>query len=134
MCLRLTPDLEAYTLGIVKTFTKSGGLRETSRSRFYFEVGRKIRQERRRQGITQLELASSVSLARASIANIEIGRQGLLLHVLRDIAIALHVDLASLIPAESADSQKRVEQVIHNYRGPGKEWLKRVVSRERTEQ
>lgn len=47
---------------------------------------------------TQLQLAGQVGLSRESIANIEGGRQQVLLHHALDIARALGVTLAELAP------------------------------------
>jgi DNA-binding XRE family transcriptional regulator len=48
--------------------------------------------------LTQEELAHRVHLKRTSITNIEKGRQKLLVHTLFDIAAALDVPIADLIP------------------------------------
>lgn len=48
--------------------------------------------------MTQQFLASRVSLSRASITNLEMGRQKIMLHTLVGIASELHVSLEDLIP------------------------------------
>jgi len=65
---------------------------------FYREVGERVRERRKRVNMTQQGLASKVSLSRASITNLEMGRQKLMLHTLVDIAAALHVALNDLVP------------------------------------
>lgn len=46
----------------------------------YAQLGRKVAAARKKLGLTQAELASRVSLTRASVANIETGRQRVMLH------------------------------------------------------
>ncbi len=46
----------------------------------YAQMGRKVAAARKKVGLTQAELASRVSLTRASVANIETGRQRVMLH------------------------------------------------------
>lgn len=65
---------------------------------FYREVGRRVREVRKRTNMTQQFLATRVSLSRASITNLEMGRQKLMLHTLVSIASELHVSLEDLIP------------------------------------
>ena len=66
----------------------------------YMEVGRRIRRYRGGAHRTQAQLAAEIGISRASLANIEAGRQQVLLHHL--YAIADTLDLSSpgvLIPA-----------------------------------
>jgi transcriptional regulator with XRE-family HTH domain len=65
---------------------------------FYREVGRRVKNARKARSLTQEALASLVSLTRTSITNIEKGRQKILLHTLADLAKALQVDYAVLLP------------------------------------
>jgi transcriptional regulator with XRE-family HTH domain len=67
---------------------------------FYAELGRKIRTARERPGqkTSQEKLAKRLGISRASIVNIEAGRQHAPLHVLWQIAEELGTDLALLIP------------------------------------
>jgi transcriptional regulator with XRE-family HTH domain len=69
----------------------------------YSEIGAAIREARDEAGITQKELADRAGMSRASIANIEAGRQQFPLHVLYRIARALDVDATRLLPAASQD-------------------------------
>ena len=64
----------------------------------YRLVGQRVREARTDRKVTQDNLAKAISLTRTSIANIEHGRQKLLLHTLCDIAAALQVEPATLIP------------------------------------
>src|ERR1700723_3873382 len=67
----------------------------------YRELGRKIRQARERQGqkLSQGALAQRLGISRASMVNIEAGRQHAPLHLLWQIAELLGSDLTLLIPS-----------------------------------
>ena len=67
----------------------------------YRELGRKIRQARERQGqrLSQDAVAKRLGVSRASIVNIEAGRQRAPLHLLWQIAELLGSDLTELIPS-----------------------------------
>ncbi len=64
----------------------------------YRELGRKIRQARERQGerLSQDALAKQLGISRASIVNIEAGRQRTPLHLLWQIAELLGTELTLL--------------------------------------
>ena len=65
----------------------------------YGEIGRRIKRFRKVAGQTQAQLASRIGMSRASIANIEGGRQNFLLHYLYAIAAALDLGTPlSLLP------------------------------------
>ena len=65
----------------------------------YREIGRRIRRLRKAAGQTQEQLAAQVGVSRASIANIEAGRQNFLLHYIYTIAEALDLGTpVSLLP------------------------------------
>ena len=73
-----------------------------SNGEIYQRIGKLIRMKRlaiKPRPLTQEELAQRVHLKRTSITNIEKGRQKLLVHTLFDIAAALDVPTADLIPA-----------------------------------
>ena len=63
----------------------------------YREVGRNIRRYRASTHRTQAQLASEIGISRASLANIEAGRQQVLLHHLYAIADALDLDSPSVL-------------------------------------
>lgn len=69
--------------------------------RIYEVFGTKVRKERAKLGWTQLELSKRIGLTRGSIANIEAGRQSVLLHQFVAIASALKLEPAHLLPAEA---------------------------------
>lgn len=66
----------------------------------YETVGERIASARAATGVSQAKLAQVVGVTRASIVNIERGRQRAPLHLLWQIAAALKIDMVSLIPIE----------------------------------
>lgn len=75
----------------------------TDRDALYRFVGERIRAARGKQ-LSQDALALAVGLTRSSISNIEKGRQKLLLHTLVDIANALKVEAATLLPPRPSET------------------------------
>lgn len=66
----------------------------------YKAFGRSVAARRRELDLTQAKLAARVGMSRASIANIESGRQNVLLHHVYSLASALAVaKLADILPA-----------------------------------
>ena len=71
----------------------------------YREVGRSIRRYREEARRTQEQMAAEIGISRASLANIEVGRQKVRLHHLYAIARALGLDApADLLPPMSASA------------------------------
>jgi DNA-binding XRE family transcriptional regulator len=67
----------------------------------YKAFGARLAQAREAAGITQQSLAEKVGLSRASIANIEAGRQRVLLHQAIEIGAALRLSsIADLLPLD----------------------------------
>lgn len=89
---------------------------------FYGAVGRRIA-EARRGRLTQEVLAQKATLTRTSIINIEKGRQQILLHTLVDIARALGITPAELLPATGG-----VETLLRDAPKKGIEWVKSAVA------
>lgn len=68
----------------------------------YKEFGRAVATRRKKLDLTQAELASRVGMSRASIANIESGRQNVLLHHAYSFASALEFSkISDLLPSQS---------------------------------
>ncbi len=67
----------------------------------YRIVGENVRHHRKLVGMTQGDLAIEVGMSRPSIANIEVGRQSILLHQAFDLAKALQVSVDDLVPGFS---------------------------------
>jgi transcriptional regulator with XRE-family HTH domain len=64
---------------------------------FYPCLGQRVRQARREAGMTQALLAARVGLTRASVTNIEKGRQKVLAHTLWRLAETLGVSPEDLV-------------------------------------
>lgn len=60
-------------------------------------IGDAIRSRRKHLSLTQDKLAAALQISRASLANIEAGRQKVLVHHLYDIADALQLDVRDLL-------------------------------------
>lgn len=78
----------------------------------YEQIGRRIRVERQRKGFSQERLAQAAGLSRASIVNVERGRQKVMVHSLYAIANVLEIDVYALMP--SKDQQDRVKAALAN--------------------
>jgi transcriptional regulator with XRE-family HTH domain len=70
----------------------------------YAHIGNAVRRLRKGREMTQEQLASLMDISRASLANIEIGRQSVLVHQLFNFAARLDVEIEELLPPRvSAD-------------------------------
>jgi DNA-binding XRE family transcriptional regulator len=67
--------------------------------KFYEEVGQLIIKERLNAGVKQEDLANFLELSRASVVNIEKGRQRPSTFLLINIAKYLNIDFTKLIPS-----------------------------------
>ena len=96
---------------------------------FYAEVGRRVRNARDKRGLTQEALATLVSLTRTSITNIEKGRQKLLAHTIMDLAIALKIPPATLLPDNHpTGDDKKLEQLLKERSPKERAWVKSILS------
>jgi len=64
----------------------------------YISIGAAIRKRRKQLKYTQERLAPKVGISRATLANIEIGRQSILIHTLYRIADVLEMSPFDLLP------------------------------------
>lgn len=64
----------------------------------YRTIGGIVRQKRRRLELPQADLARRLGISRATLANIETGRQRILVHQLYSLAKALDAKLVDLLP------------------------------------
>lgn len=67
-------------------------------------IGTRIKEERQRQGITQLDLGLSCNLPGSAISHFERGRRVPTIHNLKRIAKALNVSLDSLCEMEGREN------------------------------
>jgi transcriptional regulator with XRE-family HTH domain len=71
---------------------------------FYFSFGRLLREAREQIGLSQEQLGARLTpkMTRASIANMESGKQRVLAKTLVDLAEALAVDVVKLLPVQQS--------------------------------
>ncbi|MEY9981435.1 MULTISPECIES: helix-turn-helix domain-containing protein [Bradyrhizobium] len=81
-------------------------------SNLYRLFGDRVRELRETRSVTQEELARRVQLSRASITNIEKGRQRVLLHQLIEIADALDAKPSELMPSPQSQSDPTMRQDV----------------------
>lgn len=85
---------------------------------FYVTLGDSIKSARSKSGIKQEYFAHLLDLSRASIVNIEKGRQRPSIHLLWEISKILEIELASLLPQTKkgsdsiADFKKQISDVV----------------------
>jgi len=94
----------------------------------YKKIGELIRQYRTHPGgpnLSQDELGRAISLTRASIANIELGRQKVLAHTLIQIAAALHVAPEQLLPNGIATSHEAI--FPRSLRAEARQWIESAI-------
>lgn len=65
----------------------------------YAHIGALIKTRRKHFKLTQEQLASQLSISRASLANVETGRQKILVHQLFSLAAALDMSPADFLPS-----------------------------------
>ena len=100
----------------------------TDVSLFYRHVGARIAAVRDgERKLTQEALASLVSLSRTSIANIERGRQQLLLHHFYQIAKALTVDPTDLLPP-AGDEFVALDALLARLPDKERQWIRSTVA------
>ena len=68
-----------------------------TQSRFYAEFGKRARELRLRQGLTQETLAKQVGISRTYLAQIEAGKRRLALHVAWNLAEGLKCSISDLL-------------------------------------
>lgn len=69
----------------------------------YKHIGAVIKARRKTMDLKQKELAGRLGISRGSLANVEIGRQNVLVHQLYRIAAALDLKPFDLLPPPSTD-------------------------------
>jgi transcriptional regulator with XRE-family HTH domain len=89
----------------------------------YHALGRAIRERRQQQRMTQGELADLAGLSRASITNIELGRQSVLVDQLCRFAAVLGVSPADLLQCAPP---RREERLTEDLTPDAAAWIDRV--------
>ena len=64
----------------------------------YKRLGTIIKERRRQLGLTQEYLSNQLGISRASLANVETGRQRVLVHQLYQLAEKLDLEVTALLP------------------------------------
>ncbi len=82
---------------------------------FYAGVGGNIRSVRVSTGLSQAGLAERIGFTRASVSNLEAGRQRIALHLFVQIAQALDVQPAKLLPGLSSRSEPDVLEDLQQH-------------------
>ena len=73
------------------------------RNGFYRQVGLRLARRRHELRLTQEQVASGIGMPRATYANIEAGRQGILTDVVWRAAVILETSVAALLPEPLPD-------------------------------
>lgn len=99
---------------------------------FYNEFGALLEETRKNAGLTQDVFSKRVGLSRASIANIEKGRQRIPFHMLYIFADALGVNPEGLMPKKqliSHSTDYELDTKLKNMRieENSMKWIKRVI-------
>ena len=89
---------------------------------FNEQLGLRIRAAREGK-LTQATLAATVGLSRTAITNIECGRQRLLVDQLVDIAGALGVPPAELLPAQTSSAQPPHQDLSEETMPTVQQWI-----------
>jgi len=89
----------------------------------YAAVGAAIRARREELGLTQTQVADRVAMSRASVTNIECGRQSLLLDQLYRFAEALETTPMTLLATETPRISSRVNDQLSS---EANAWIERL--------
>ncbi len=82
---------------------------------FYARLGRNIRSIRVGAGLSQASLAKRIGFTRASVSNLEAGRQRIALHLFVQIAQALDVEPSRLLPSLPSQSEPDVLEDLQQH-------------------
>ena len=100
----------------------------------YCEFGKRLKKARKQVGLTQDSLAERVGLSRASITNIELGRQHVALHSVFLLASALGITPRQLLPEQTQNDSNTTStplNLLRSWPGLAKEsqqWITRIVA------
>ena len=85
-------------------------MKEENIDAFYEEMGQLIHDARVKRNFSQAKIAEAIGLSRASIVNIEKGRQRSPLHQLYTFAQILEIDVTELMPKYDPDLLKHFKR------------------------
>jgi transcriptional regulator with XRE-family HTH domain len=96
---------------------------------FYADLGRRLRALRDRKRLTQQQLGARLNppVTRASIANIETGKQRVLAHTLLQLADAVGVSLNELLPLTTADDDESLRDELQRKLGLSDDKIARLA-------
>jgi len=69
--------------------------------RFYGDLGKRIRELRQQQGLTQTDLAQKAQVSRGYLAQIEAGQRRISLHMAWNLAASLHLSVDEMLNLKS---------------------------------
>ena len=92
-------------LTLLHVVRKNVGMHPSS---LYKKIGVTIRERRRQLGLTQEDLSSQLGISRASLANVETGRQRVLVHLIYDLAEKLDTNVETLLPAAEENKELKI--------------------------
>ncbi|MGO9409307.1 MAG: helix-turn-helix domain-containing protein [Spirochaetia bacterium] len=95
----------------------------------YRAFGRRLRDARRKAGMTQARLAKAVEISRTSITNIEAGRQPVYLHLFMRLAEVLGLAGADLLPTSTeTEPSGEMTELLSGLPSDTRDWINRVIS------
>ena len=81
----------------------------------YNEIGKLVKKERKKQGLTQEQLANLTNYSLSFIANIESNTyQSFSIHTLYNLANALNISIHNLLPDKNALEEKNYRLICKN--------------------
>lgn len=95
----------------------------------YISLGERIREERQKAKLKQTKFADLLGISRASLVNIEKGRQRAPLHVIYEIARLLKLSITDLLPTydfQDKDIDESIQKEIEK-KSAGKEELQQKL-------
>ena len=96
----------------------------------YSKIGELVQRHRQVARLTQQQLASATGLSRASIANLEAGRQRIQIHILYDVAQVLDVPVSDLLPWSDAEWERQRLSLDQGHVSPEDyQWLVGILSK-----
>lgn len=122
-------DVDIAPIGVYK--------RLVTRDPLYKQIGTVIKARRKTLGLNQQELARSLGISRGSLANVETGRQSILVHQLYKFAAALQVMPFDLLPPPSIENfgiEQTELPLPDNLKAQQKEQIARLFGQVETDQ